>query len=736
MNGNFGWVKISEKIANKILEYKEKDNELMEIIQNIKTDDLINLQFEQIKNGDKFDKIEKIDGFTAMNIIFMRAKKPEKESKFIEKFEEKTGMEKDVFNGKAEGIPYLIKDRLRLTNGKEKENELRKSLWELFEIAIKYADNNTKENEKEFIEKFDNVYLAKEKCDYKVDIPFKKGLAAALYITRPNTYVPLDENTTKLVDKIYDKEINDGKSYIEMIKKVAKYIKENKNLEYKNIPEMSAFAFISKLNNNIMNNDWYACGCTQNNVNMKEIFYEKSIFAIGWEDLGNLKNYTNIDDLRKKVEELHNEQRNINITTIVKELNYFKQLKENDIIVLKSASTKGQNRSISFTRIFAIGKVLEDFDEGYKIIKGIGHTIPVEWINEYGGGIDIDNLSLQGAIMKIRPKDKKVINEIILEGKNNIENLSDKNNTSKKETEIEKGKNVIVYGVPGSGKSFYVDKKLEKVKREQKERVIFHPEYTYYEFVGQDIPDVQLGVRFQEGPFTRILKKALEDPNENYYLIIEEMNRGNAEAIFGDILQLLDRDENGRSRYEISNPTLENYLKQDTIYIPANLVIYATINNSDQNVFNLDTAFGRRWEYEVKYCNPNDDAQDPKYITSVIKGTNVKWNDLREKINRKILDKENEIYNAEDKRLGLYYIDRDCLSEENEEIQDSEKYREKFANKIFRYLWLDVFKNNRDDIFKKDNKCLEDLIIDFKKYGKIENILDVDLEEEENANEN
>ena len=107
MNGNFGWVKISEKIANKILEYKEKDNELMEIIQNIKTDDLINLQFEQIKNGDKFDKIEKIDGFTAMNIIFMRAKKPEKESKFIEKFEEKTGMEKDVFNGKAEGIPYL-----------------------------------------------------------------------------------------------------------------------------------------------------------------------------------------------------------------------------------------------------------------------------------------------------------------------------------------------------------------------------------------------------------------------------------------------------------------------------------------------------------------------------------------------------------------------------------------------------------------------------------------------------
>ena len=354
---------------------------------------------------------------------------------------------------------------------------------------------------------------------------------------------------------------------------------------------------------------------------------------------------------------------------------------------------------------------------------------------EYGNGIDIDNLSLTGAILEVRPKDKKIINEIVIEGKNDIERSTDKIDLIKKDAIIEKGKNVLVYGVPGSGKSYSINKKLENVDKEQKERVIFHPEYTYYEFVGQNVPDVNKGVRFEEGPFIRILKKALENPNENYYLIIEEMNRGNAEAIFGDLLQLLDRDESGRSQYDISNPILEQYLSQEAIYIPANLIIYATINNADQNVFNLDTAFGRRWEYEIKYCNPNEEEQDKKYINSVIKGTNVKWNDFREKINRKILDNSNEIYNAEDKRLGLYYIDRDCLAEEKEEIQDEKKYREKFANKIFRYLWLDVFKNYRDKIFKNDNKCLEDIIINFKNNGKIENILDIDLEEE-NINEN
>ena len=174
MKGNFSWVKIAEKIANKILEYKDKDEELMKIIQDIKVDEEINNEIEKVKVGDKLQEINNTDGFTAMNIIFMRSKNAEKSAKIIEKFEEKTGMDKEITVGGPDGIPYLRSERLRLTNGKEKEEELKNALWELFEIAIKYADNNTKENKEKFIEKFDNVYLAKEKCDFKIDIPFKK----------------------------------------------------------------------------------------------------------------------------------------------------------------------------------------------------------------------------------------------------------------------------------------------------------------------------------------------------------------------------------------------------------------------------------------------------------------------------------------------------------------------------------------------------------------------------------
>ena len=732
MKGNYDWINIAEKIANKILEYKNNDEKLMNIIQSIKTDEEINNNIEQIKIENKLQRISNIDGFTAINIIFMRIKNSTKRAKFIAKFEEKTGMKIDKFDGEIDGIPYLINNRVRLTNGKIQEKELKEALWDLFEIAIKYADNKTKENENDFVDKYDKVYVAKEKCDKKVDEQFKKGLTVALYIIRPYTYVPLDKNTKEIVEKIYSNNIDDGKSYINMIKKVNEYITNNYNLEYKNIPEMSTYAF----KKDILNNKWYAVGCFLNGTNVKDLFYKKQILAIGWENLGNLKDYTDNEKLKEKISKIDNTKAK-NTNMIVKTINYFKQLKEGDIIVLKSSSNKGQERKIGFTRIFAIGRVLQDFNDGYNLIKGIGHTIPVDWIYNFGDGIDIDKLSLIGTILEIKDTNKRKIYSIVIDGDNNKENNTQTAIAISNNAKIEKGKNVIIYGVPGSGKSWYVENELLKgISQNQRERVIFHPEYTYYEFVGQNIPDGKGGVKFEEGPFTRILSKALKESDKNYYLIIEEMNRGNAEAIFGDILQLLDRDENGRSRYEISNPNLEKELNQKSIYLPSNLIIYATINNADQNVFTLDTAFGRRWRYEIKYCNPKEDEENKIYFDSIIKGTNVKWNEFRESINKEILNNKEEIYNAEDKRLGLYYIDLDCLAKENEIIENEKKYREKFANKIFRYLWLDVLKNNRDKLFKEDYNSLEDLIIEFKENGKFEEIFNMDFNKEDNTDEN
>ena len=141
------------------------------------------------------------------------------------------------------------------------------------------------------------------------------------------------------------------------------------------------------------------------------------------------------------------------------------------------------------------------------------------------------------------------------------------------------------------------------------ERVVFHPDYMNTDFVGQILPTVkgegdekEITYDFTPGPFTRVLKKAINDPGKHYYLVIEEINRGNAPAIFGEIFQLLDRESDGTSSYKITNYNIASEVfgnKETPVFIPSNLSILATMNTADQNVFTLDTAFQRRWDMKM-----------------------------------------------------------------------------------------------------------------------------------------
>lgn len=133
--------------------------------------------------------------------------------------------------------------------------------------------------------------------------------------------------------------------------------------------------------------------------------------------------------------------------------------------------------------------------------------------------------------------------------------------------------NILLYGVPGCGKSHKVEEEYEsKITTEKnKVRVVFHPDYTYSDFVGQLLPvlkevenaqgvkEEKLQYEFVPGPFTKIIKTAYEEPNQQCLLIIEELNRGNAPAIFGEIFQLLDRNDNGESKYGIYNADIAKY---------------------------------------------------------------------------------------------------------------------------------------------------------------------------------
>ena len=294
--------------------------------------------------------------------------------------------------------------------------------------------------------------------------------------------------------------------------------------------------------------------------------------------------------------------------------------------------------------------------------------------------------------------------------------------------------NTIYYGIPGSGKSYYIKNELLKeLKIEEYERIIFYPEYTYSDFVGtyKITSDKENPIKPVAGPFTKMLIKALKNESNNYALIIEEMNRGNAEAIFGDVFQLLDR-KNGESEYNINNDFIkecmrQEEIKQEEIKIPKNLFLIATINTSDQNVFNLDTAFGRRWNYIRIDDDFSIEHDEEEYSKKYIKGfINVKWNDFRTSINKAILDPENNIWNREDKQLGLFYISKEQLYSEKENLdideEDEIEERKKFVYKVIRYLWFDVFRSEEEkliNVLNKNNLIKElKLCLSFDKLAK------------------
>lgn len=382
------------------------------------------------------------------------------------------------------------------------------------------------------------------------------------------------------------------------------------------------------------------------------------------------------------------------------------------------------------------------------------------------------------------------------------------------ETKIEKefARNRIVFGAPGTGKSFKVNEDKDELLKEggDYERVTFHSNYSYANFVGTYKPvmvnnpngqvledekkrvveilkdktktaqekydllydefkddgltrlPILLGIytddRFETrktdgtdtadnnnaernhgrairqylnlsdtvndkkeiayeyvpGPFMRVLVKALKsamtDSPKPYLLIVEEINRANPAAVFGDVFQLLDRDSNGVSEYSVStSQDMRTYLAQElgvdesaveTIKIPNNMFIWATMNSADQGVFPMDTAFKRRWDFE--YLGIDEKEEKVKgYVIPVGKGDNKKyvyWNELRNAINDQLSSEECKI--NEDKLLGPFFISTTVLGKAMESKEQEDVFVKTFESKVLMYLFEDAMKMSPKKIFK------------------------------------
>lgn len=273
-------------------------------------------------------------------------------------------------------------------------------------------------------------------------------------------------------------------------------------------------------------------------------------------------------------------------------------------------------------------------------------------------------------------------------------------------------RNRIIFGAPGTGKSYKLNEDLKGllVNGGEYERVTFHPDYSYANFVGTYKPvplkdennNEIISYKYVPGPFMRVLVKALKSAQTNsakpYLLIIEEINRSNIASVFGDVFQLLDRDSCGVSEYSIqTSEDLKLYLWNElggdldsysNVRIPNNMYLWATMNSADQGVFPMDTAFKRRWDFTYLGINDNE-VGIAEYEVSLKNGARINWNNLRRAINE-VLIKEVKV--NEDKLIGPYFISKDNLD-------DSEKFIDTFKNKVIMYLFDDAAKHRRAILF-------------------------------------
>lgn len=257
--------------------------------------------------------------------------------------------------------------------------------------------------------------------------------------------------------------------------------------------------------------------------------------------------------------------------------------------------------------------------------------------------------------------------------------------------------NKIFYGAPGTGKSHEIDINCSD---SNSVRTVFHPDTQNSDFVGCLKPGMDnsnIVYSFRPGPFCLALKLAHELHDKHVFLVIEEINRAAAAAVFGELFQLLDRKSSGESRYSItvSDPDMLRYLElnassvlvDNRLRIPRNLNLYATMNSSDQAVMPMDTAFKRRWKFEyipIDFQNVNAVPQGsiPLNLSGNTK-VDVPWAVLAESIN-KVLETENI---PEDRLLGPWFLS-------GEELADSGTALKSLRGKVLLYLWDDVLRHN------------------------------------------
>jgi 5-methylcytosine-specific restriction enzyme B len=609
----FDWTSFYHEFAQKLVVYK---NNRQELVGKVK--DIYKLSGMSMPILEKDNNLVDIDPFTVFG-LFNKNLRVENKIKILDAIVKLFDLESKVPNS-FDGIPVLNPQNATYYRFiDERSDEDIEELWSLFLSALEYDKKKTTDNKEKVSHYFDIVNNKKGNGNSKTTI--------GLYWIAPDSFLNLDSRNQWYIFESgkFPTEISSSLPGIDSKITAAKYFQiaetinsyfNSTEAKFKNFKELSfeAWKYSEVVNKKsrelkmvaessaLMDDEnetiryWvYAPG---EGSYMWEDFYKRGVMAIGWNEIGDLSLFKNKSEIKEAMKKIYGPNLSYQNATHAT-WQFANEMKVGDIIFVKKGRSQLIGRGIVTSDYFYDSEA-----EEYNHIRTVNWTHHGEW--HYPGKAAMKTLTDVTPYIDVVEKLKNIFDDDTSEDVEEVEKSYSSytkedflNDVFMSEEEYERlrsvlvfKKNIILQGAPGVGKtytakrlaySFIGEKNIDRVKIVQ-----FHQSYSYEDFIMGFRPS-DIGFELRKGTFYNFCKRAELDAVNDYFFIIDEINRGNLSKIFGELFMLLENDKRGAS--------LQLVYSDEKFAIPDNLYIIGMMNTADRSLAMLDYALRRRFAF-------------------------------------------------------------------------------------------------------------------------------------------